>query len=625
MSEYYVEITINPVQEFISKVRKTRDLWSGSFMLSLLTASMLMEFKNRYKDAQSMLVSPSVELDSDPMIMLLEKKSWGGKSANEREKNDSNEMFGSLPHFFKVKIDGDKDTAIEIAKFIEDSFKASWEKIADGIWKMLPEEVMGEKQKEIWERQVNGYWTLNWTVSDNLGTDKYGKLNRLALPPSEDWIGCTMFGELADLSGEFRNDKRKGFWRNFRQAYIKNKKVSQSDFDEEEWLSAMGIIKRLFPRYLANVYNLGFKDKLLNYPSTTYFAVRPWLDSIKGRELEQEEKDLLKRYATTVINSVWFPYEMNQPKEGEEFFGLASDAYFVESMDNLEFKDEKAKSELVLMLKKIHKKFKHPGTFYAILLMDGDSLGKLFSSAEKPKELSGKLAEFASQVPRTVMRYDGKLIYAGGDDVLAILSITKVLECAKEIQENYQEKMGKDATISAGIVMAHHKLPLRIALQEAHHQLDDVAKDGNGRSSFAISVLFPSTTKHQWVSTWEDENGKDVLVRLRNLDAGLTDKNFSNSFFYKTLGILEKLGYEGKEDILPELLTAEYYATRDEKRSGKLKERDMILELCRELIDLCKVRKRNPGTIVEYNFGFIRFLKFYRENVIGYEKEEGRD
>ncbi len=584
-------------------------------MLSYLSASMITAFEE-YRDLKNIdanIVSPYVDLSNDTLIGLVKESNLKGEGS----------LFGSLPHFFKIEVKNSNETAaIAFAKYIESSFWDAWKKIADEIFKMLPQGLLTDKQKKIWQRQVNSYWTLNWTVSDRLGRDKFGKLNRLTLPPSEEWVGCTMFGELADLSGEFRNQDRRKFWRTFSEAY-RARKRSVSDFDEEEWLSAMGTIKRLFPEWLVNTYNLSaLKAELLNYPSTTYFAALPWLTWIEKQfdELDQETKDLMDDYANKIVEYVEYPYETKKQSEKPLFFSLTSDAYYPDSLKNLDLQDEKGRAELVFKLQQIYKELENtPGTFYAILLMDGDSLGKLFSEAKDPNQISKNLGKFAKGVPDTVEKYEGKLIYAGGDDVLAILPITKVLDCASKIQESYQQILGTQATISAGIVMTHHKLPLRVALQEAHHQLDEVAKDGNGRSSFAISVLFPSTTKHQWVSTWFDEKNQKVLTRLECLEKQIDRYKFSNSFFYQTIGILEKLGFEADDPIIADLLVAKYYSSREINQEEGLKNRPEVKKTCKELIDLCKIRKRGSGTENGYNFGFIRFLKFYRENVRKYE------
>jgi len=48
-------------------------------------------------------------------------------------------------------------------------------------------------------------------------------------------------------------------------------------------------------------------------------------------------------------------------------------------------------------------------------------------------------------VPDIVSRHHGTLIYAGGDDVLALLPTTTVLACARELKETYQREWARDS------------------------------------------------------------------------------------------------------------------------------------------------------------------------------------
>ena len=124
--------------------------------------------------------------------------------------------------------------------------------------------------------------------------------------------------------------------------------------------------------------------------------------------------------------------------------------------------------------------------------------------------LSRALLDFSNQlVPYlTQTRYAGKLIYGGGDDVLAYTNLWEwdkwlwdIRQCfrgAKDPHEEFSNKgdywqylkddgkkvglvdrplftMGSAATISFGIVIAHHSVPLAIAL-ESLWEAEDAAK-----------------------------------------------------------------------------------------------------------------------------------------------------
>lgn len=158
-----------------------------------------------------------------------------------------------------------------------------------------------------------------------------------------------------------------------------------------------------------------------------------------------------------------------------------------------------------------------PASFYALLLMDGDRVGNLLAE-RGGTYVSESLAKFTDRVQGIVEEHWGSTVYAGGDDVLAMIPVPNVLECAWELREAYQTAFAGNpyATTSAGIVLAHIRRPLLEVLDEAHRLLDDVAKDKNGRDSLAISLLRSGDRALEWTSTWDDETKQS---RLGEIDA----------------------------------------------------------------------------------------------------------
>jgi CRISPR-associated protein Cmr2 len=117
--------------------------------------------------------------------------------------------------------------------------------------------------------------------------------------------------------------------------------------------------------------------------------------------------------------------------------------------------NQAAAKEVLAALKNIETK---PSPFYAILLMDGDSLGKHMTSTEKQPKISDALKKFTDKVNDIVYQNNGFLIYAGGDDVLAILPLEDALSCAKDLRDEYLEAFkGSDinSSLSGAIEYAH--------------------------------------------------------------------------------------------------------------------------------------------------------------------------
>lgn len=191
-----------------------------------------------------------------------------------------------------------------------------------------------------------------------------------------------------------------------------------------------------------------------------------------------------------------------------------------------------------------------PSSFYALLLADGDRLGKLVGALGG--DTVGKaLAAFTRAAPGIVRKHDGVTVYAGGDDVLAMLPAPEALSCAASLADSYrsafQERSG--ATLSAAVAFAHVRLPLGAALVEAHRLLDDIAKEANGRDSLAVGVLKPGGLNCQWVTTWirrRPDGGSSSAAELLNplaarLGSGAAEPGLSSALIYRVRETLAAL------------------------------------------------------------------------------------
>jgi CRISPR-associated protein Cmr2 len=143
-------------------------------------------------------------------------------------------------------------------------------------------------------------------------------------------------------------------------------------------------------------------------------------------------------------------------------------------------------------------------------------------------------------VPDIVYDNNGFLVYAGGDDVLAVLPLEDALNCAAKLRAHYCacfKDSGISTTISGAIEYVHMNMPLGKVLKDAHDLLDRIAKDGRGRDAIAARVWKPGGLTLEWAIPWEVvlENGRVDIQRLadefqkQELDA----KSFTNKFFFK--------------------------------------------------------------------------------------------
>jgi CRISPR-associated protein Cmr2 len=277
-----------------------------------------------------------------------------------------------------------------------------------------------------------------------------------------------------------------------------------------------------------------------------------------------------------------------------------------------------------------------PETYYALIMMDGDRMGAWLSGtepryqlayretwhpqirtgvAERVQQAGGDLARYPAQLrPVSPARHmaisaalnsfalrfarhivedigKGKLIYAGGDDVLAMISVDDLLpvmfllrlaysgvfpvENARQAWEwlggsdrldigrghiRFGDRlfrvMGYKATASMGAVVAHHQTPLASVLRKLR-DAEQRAKNAGGRDAFAIDLLKRSGGAIQLTCPWLSPRGADghadwsgfsaenlettpmgQLIRLRDRFAG---EDFSRRAAYLTHGWLDDM------------------------------------------------------------------------------------
>ncbi len=222
-----------------------------------------------------------------------------------------------------------------------------------------------------------------------------------------------------------------------------------------------------------------------------------------------------------------------------------------------------------------------PETYYGLILMDGDGMGKWLSGHEdvmlrledlwhpdlvtllrrryprsedvarklldapRPASpayhaaLSGAMNGLALEVARWVVEelFYGRLIYSGGDDVLAMVTVDDLLPClfalrcafsgvvpageADSVEELYRQlgtrlgdigggyvrlhdrlhrMLGGRMTASAGAVVAHHQAPLQAVLRRLR-EAEQEAK-ANDRNSFAVVVSKRGGGESTYVASW---------------------------------------------------------------------------------------------------------------------------
>lgn len=536
MSQRYFHFTIGPVQGFVAQARRTRDFWAGSFLLSWLSGVAMLAVKAQ---------DGTIEFPS-PREGYLE---W----INGRGSGDSPRQ-GAIPNRFKATVSDDFDP-----HKIKEIVCEAWKALAKKVWdEDLGSVAKGIKARDIWERQHANFWEISWILTESEASDLLDRRKnwRSHLASPEPGVKCMVMDGWQELSGADHPNsaEQKNFWDKVRSQ--QGKTGMQTDLAEGEKLCAVAFVKRRFARHFAsftaNIKGVSLRGWELDnsVPSVSYMAAVHWLEAVlthpekeKVTGVLEAAKELDSRNDEwkTRIRCLEMAMEEHQiprhliARDGSVFFGgMRDDA----SPDEQESQEQLAR-DFRGAVKEL--KLDVPlSPFYAILLMDGDSLGVHMGDIEKQPKIANALNQFTQLVPNIVEENNGFLVYAGGDDVLAILPLEDAFLCANSLREVYAQSFeGTEipSTLSGAIEFAHVKTPLGRVLGDSHDLLDHVAKEGCGRDAIAVRVWKTGGCDLQWAQPWEIALDGNAKVTLQQLADEFEDKDgatpFSNGFFYK--------------------------------------------------------------------------------------------
>ena len=690
----FLLFSIGPVQEFIATGRKTQDLWSGSYLLSYLIWKAIEILIEEY--GPDCVIYPN--LLGQPLCDKWLLRKFEDLDLEEwqrilKQNTDFEKLsVANLPNRFLAIIPEDK----EIAKDCEKAVKSGFKEIAEKVWEKVKEKIRQEGQDEIKKRFdehikhfFEVYWViLPWSLTGNVHhidavLDEYKELvgkteiyrtvalmkehpfyksvnvgsgYSLLVDLSEKFLGarksirsfeyteqkgryrCSLCGIRSELSGYEKSEDNKKveelveeFWEPLREKQIGLLRA-------KERLCGVCLVKRFAPKVF-------FKECLSEDPSSFPSTAEMASISTKLKLTERVAKEIKNRFneLNQKIGSKSKSVSLlkNHPLYEIDGQWLMEESYRKEYLKR-EYGVEVGEKELEKMRSFLKENNISPQKYYAVLLMDGDNMGKwlkgekmpligglihpqvknlliTYSEGEEKKNLqtlfckphpmsasfhqafSRRLGEFAlNKVKKIVEDHYGKLIYCGGDDVLALLPTDFVLPCAKEIQVAFKETLSPFASMSAGIVIAHYKCPLKVVLDEVR-DAEKKAKNEYGKNSFCVKVLTHSGGWWDTGSKWQLED-VDVLEFMKKLICKFMSDEISSRFPYQFLHITMTLLKNGKyNEKTYEILK------RELKRIYERKVEDEVF--LGDLLKIFKVYKDNIGKPFEK---FARFLLLAR-------------
>lgn len=245
-----------------------------------------------------------------------------------------------------------------------------------------------------------------------------------------------------------------------------------------------------------------------------------------------------------------------------------------------------------------------PSRYYAVIVMDGDNMGKWLAGDCAPRlkeilhptvwadlryeaswEAMGKtvrplnpslhlaiskaLRDYSLNTVRRIveLEYLGKLIYAGGDDVMAFVSLRDLPEVMMKLRAFFSGAlrgnendidwidgsgfartdsgfcltMGTKASASMGVAIAHHMQDLGQVLNAARSE-ERRAKDGLDRDAFSIALMKRSGGHESFGAKWYYE--KDGSLEVDTVECLI---NWRNAFAKDDLS--PKFAYVFREEI----------------------------------------------------------------------------
>ncbi|MBD3192924.1 MAG: type III-B CRISPR-associated protein Cas10/Cmr2 [Candidatus Heimdallarchaeota archaeon] len=502
MTQQLLLFSIGPVQSFIAQARKTHDLRVGSFLLSHLIDTTIDELENQVKECE--IIFPYKEIESKPnRFMAL------FKSSNPKEVGDNLEKY-IQKEFEEIAFSVLEKTGITkrdgFTKNLEEDFKNQITNFLQIFWTIIPFD-------------KDNYSKSYLELEQSLGAIKnIRSFNQL----EERGRKCSLCGERNVL---FFREKRAFIPKHA----IHFTSVSRTFFDDE--LCAVCFTKR-FVNWHFN------KKELQDYPSTAGIIFNNTLKKI-DQKLKNDYKKIL----------------------GKEF---DAQLYFEENLTENYFerndfpfsKLDEAKEQLKAIKKDAEKKGLSFPKYYSLIMFDGDSMGKWLSGAylaDKGQlqvfhnEMSKILGAFAKEVREIITEKEGRVIYAGGDDVLAFVNLEHLLPVLRKLREKFPNfgelspKSDNVSTASCGICISHYKTPLGRTLSWAR-RMERQAKDKiAGKDAIGIAYLRRSGAITKSLFKWDYENTSTVeslksfdslntLGTLKELVNLLQEEQFSSTF-----------------------------------------------------------------------------------------------
>lgn len=538
MKRYLIQVSIGPVQEFIASARKLRDLWFGSYILSELSKCVAREFYQQGGELIFPFIEKEEELAKDSALIVANKV------------------------LVKIELKEQPDQMIEQVK---NSWHRQIKEIANEAWKKIEGFKHLKVNNSLYQAQISdsgefyAVWT-EWADNEEYKRAKE-KLDRLL--QSRKYFQV-FNGPTWDGAGIPKNSLD-----GIREAVLGNKQDEIIGLiKKNECLDALACIKRFYP--------------ISNGQKRRYF------DDLSDIALSSYRKCILKdenqKYLPLVLAfiSKFSDQDINVDMLRNANWPIASEMFY---LDPKEMRKKKVWEEY----KKMKAVFGEPQKYACILMGDGDQIG---NTLRHVKDLAGHqgfsrgLGNFTIAIEKILTGYDGSLIYAGGDDVLAYVPLYNAIDCAEKIKEEFVSTMreidslislpGGIPSFSIGLAIIHYAEPLENALNLARYA-EQMAKQNGDRDSLAIIQHKRNGTDLAVYGKWQEmENTSGIVARLKYMVELYGKNHLPSTLGFQLREIIKQAGdrlefYEDNGQLRPKNVAAALVLRQfEQKEQGEI-------------------------------------------------------
>ncbi len=615
----FLRFQLGGVQDFIGQARSTRDLWSGSYLLSWLMAAGMKALA--WEVGPDAVIFPNLKgqplFDLHLRDCLWSQLTLNGKNGWDHVKPASKNQLTTpnLPNAFLAVVP--QDRAAELGKLVADAIQAEWEAIAENCWDhldqagMIPEDESDyckADRKVRFNHQISHQLSLGWQATpwpESLDAAlalanpfTYDMPIRIARSRVEAVIRyATQTMPVADRDGRYYvggDSGPKDQLNNIGLGWSVILAASSWQLDATRSL-------RSFDAWSTGTRRIGtFQNKdTLNGQTEAVAGGREWFDTAQNKggawKMLFKHDDWLG--AAALVKRVWHLAHL------KEKWGLPTDSKEMPIPDTRQIArgERDGDGDAAEAVEK-----GGGDNYFAILALDGDSIGEWVSGKKTPAirdqvsdytdaggqvgqgalkyfqdhgggaeflstsrplspsyhlQFSAALSNFALHFAgRIVQNFQGRLIYSGGDDVLAILPAFTALDCARALRAAFRGEdpgmpgmaspapgyltlddcaddfkrpipfilPGSAADCSVGIAIAHFKSPLQDTVRAAQ-AAEKRAKKLPNKAAVAITVMKRSGETVEWSARWEDAGVQAATI----LHDALNNQTVSSKFPYR--------------------------------------------------------------------------------------------